>query len=227
VSGRVALLLIAAALAIGAWWMIGPRNSWRYKMTIEVETPQGVRSGYAVRQVTYRPAGFGFLAESKPHWRVNGQAVIIELPGGRTLYALLTGNNGDVNYGARIADRAMGGDGGRVRGWPAPVELYPSAPDRGVFKITDPVPMLVTFADPHDPKSIRRVDPANLAASFGPGVRLRSIRIAVTGASTSKGIQSLLPWLETQRGSLGYDGRLHPDRPELDVTPKAFVQRST
>jgi hypothetical protein len=39
-------------------------------------------------------------------------------------------------------------------------------------------PLLVTFGDIADPKSVALVDPTNLAASFGPGVRLTSVMLA-------------------------------------------------
>jgi hypothetical protein len=196
VNGRV-VLIVVAILAIGAWWMIGPRNSWRYKMIVEVDTPEGARSGYAVRKVSYSPRGIGFLAESRAHWRLTGEAISIDLPNGRTLFALLRGGgrSGGVDYGARIADRALGGQGGRISGWPGPVDLYPSAPKRDVFTVTNPLPMFVTFSDPRDSRSVQRVDPDNLAAAFGAGYALKRVSIEIVSGSVTKGIAGRLPWI--------------------------------
>jgi hypothetical protein len=82
---RPALLLVVAAAGLVACWILAPGNSWRYRTTIEVQTPEGVRSGSAVRKITYhRNRGF-FLAEGSPSWKVNGEAVVIELPNGKSL----------------------------------------------------------------------------------------------------------------------------------------------
>src|SRR4051812_20640408 len=93
------LVAILAVLAVGVWWMTSPRDRWRYKMTVEVETPEGVRTGSAVREVRYQPGGGGWIAQSRPQWYLRGEAVAVDLPGGRTLYALMAGNDRDVNYG--------------------------------------------------------------------------------------------------------------------------------
>jgi hypothetical protein len=198
---RYAAALSLAALAFGAWWMTGPRNSWRYKMTIEVETPQGVRSGSAVRKVTYRPGGGFFIAEGRPQHDVLGDAVVVDLPNGRSLYGLLRGRRvDDESYGARIADRAMGKTG-RIAGYPGPVELYPTAPKTSGLALLDPVPMLVTFADPHDSTTVERVDPHNFASTFGRGYALKRITIDIVNEPITGGIRTKLPWLS-----------LHPER---------------
>lgn len=54
--------------------------------------------------------------------------------------------------------------------------------------------MLVRFQDINDPRTIEKVDPDNLAASFGPGFRLRRITVQVTDAPTTIGILNRFPW---------------------------------
>ncbi|MBS0563021.1 MAG: hypothetical protein JSR87_00565 [Proteobacteria bacterium] len=46
---------------------------------------------------------------------------------------------------------------------------------------------MVTFDDISDPKSVRQVDPADLAATFGPGVALKAVTLAVTDAPVTEG----------------------------------------
>ena len=175
--------------------MTAPRNTWRYTMTVEVTTPEGVRSGYAVRQVTYHSPGYGFLGESQPHWDLKGQAVVVDLPNGRSLYALLrsAGNLG-VSYGARIADSALG-EGGRVRGWQGRVELYPNPPKTRILSYVDPLPMLVTFGNPADSKSVQLVEAHDAAATLGPGYALKRIDIEIVDEGVTTGIEQRLPWL--------------------------------
>ena len=50
--------------------------------------------------------------------------------------------------------------------------------------------------DPDDPASVKRVDPDDLAASFGPGVSLRKITLTITDEPATDGkVRELLGWL--------------------------------
>ena len=59
--------------------------------------------------------------------------------------------------------------------------------------------MLVTFADRDDPTSVARVDPDDLAASFGEGVKLRRITVQLTDDPVTSGIEERLGWLTEHR----------------------------
>lgn len=54
-------------------------------------------------------------------------------------------------------------------------------------------PMLVTFGDLGDPTSVARVDPDDLAASFGEGVSLKRVTVELTDDPVTKGIEERLP----------------------------------
>lgn len=57
-------------------------------------------------------------------------------------------------------------------------------------------PLMVAFDDVADPRTVRRVDPDNLAATFGPGVELRAVTLEVTGDLVAEvRVESLLGWL--------------------------------
>ncbi|HBM06154.1 MAG TPA: hypothetical protein DD369_11230, partial [Erythrobacter sp.] len=56
-------------------------------------------------------------------------------------------------------------------------------------------PMLVTFGDLDDPASVERVDPDDLAATFGEGVRLKRITVQITDDPVTSGIEQRLGWL--------------------------------
>jgi hypothetical protein len=178
----------AAALLVGC----GSDETFRYKMTVEVDTPQGLKAGYAVREMRYRAGGGFMFGEGKAQLRVVGEAVAVDLPGGRTLFALLTGQDGYVDYagnGVSTVFRVMDRDGSRKGG---PHELWPRVP---VIRepITDPLPKLVTFKDNRDPKSVETVEPANLAKSFGPGVRLKRITVQSTGEDVTMSTKDRMP----------------------------------
>ena len=178
------VIMMLAAILLSA---CGPDAKYRYKMVVEVETPDGIKAGHAVREVHYYEGGGFMFGEGRPQMRLTGEAVAIDLPRGRTLFALLTGRDGYEDYSHngisaifRVMDRDIGPKGG-------PHELWPKVP---VIRepITDPVPALVTFRDMRDPKSIELVDPDDLGKSFGPGYRLKSITIEVTDEPVTSAI---------------------------------------
>lgn len=92
-----------------------------------------------------------------------------------------------------VAAASISGREGRV----IEADLFDEVRDQrdraaGVIGVPDyQYPMLVTFADITDPASVQLLDPANLAASFGPGVRLK----AVTLEMTDRSLKALLAWL--------------------------------
>ncbi|MEO5773805.1 MAG: hypothetical protein ABIQ32_06765 [Sphingomicrobium sp.] len=177
------LLGLVTSLSLSA---CGSTNRLRYKMTVEVDTPEGVKTGFAVREMALNTDNIVRPATGA----IKGEAVAVDLPGGQTLFALLTGGDGDVDYGMQIGGRA----GVWERG--GPIELYPTAPKTSGLERTDPLPMLVRFRDLGDPKSVERVEPANLAASFGAGVRLRRITVETTKDALTTGMGKRLGWLD-------------------------------
>jgi len=56
-------------------------------------------------------------------------------------------------------------------------------------------PLLVTFSDVDDPKSLQKLDPDNLAAIFGEGYKLKSITLEITDEPVTKGrVEQVLGW---------------------------------
>ncbi len=195
-TDRRAFLALAAivplALALGG---CGSTEKFRYKMIVEVETPQGVRSGYAVREIVLRRSpNVPMLGADRGSINVRGEAVAVDIAPGKTLFALLTGRHGDVDYAGtgmmaifRVMDRVPGRKGG-------PHELWPNVPTIRE-PITNPLPMLVRFGDMADPTSVERVEPGALAAVFGPGVKLKRISVSATTEAVTTGIGKRARWL--------------------------------
>jgi hypothetical protein len=59
---------------------------------------------------------------------------------------------------------------------------------------------------------VQRVDPANLAASFGPGIRLKRITVEVTDDDVTTGIEKRLP-SASNKGFFNWDGKSNPNDP--------------
>ena len=76
------------------------------------------------------------------------------------------------------------------------------------------IPFLVRFRDEKDPKTVEAVDPSNLAASFGVGVRLKRVTMETTSDAVTTSIEKRLGWLGQY-----YAMRLDGDRSVAHAVP--------
>jgi hypothetical protein len=193
------LMLIPLLLALFA--LTGcERYAWNQKLTVTVETPEGEVSASSVSAVSWRKHwiqtdGMGWSYD------LTGEAMVVEVTPGRYLFALLKGA-GTTEYMGSVAAASIAGREGRVIDGALFREVQ-GGRDRAAGVITVPevqYPMLVTFADIADPASVKLVDPADLAASFGPGVRLKSVTLEVTDEAVTEGrVEEVLGWLSAIR----------------------------
>ncbi|MCV3238603.1 hypothetical protein [Mesorhizobium sp. ZC-5] len=56
-------------------------------------------------------------------------------------------------------------------------------------------PLLVTFTNIADPNTVMRVDPDDLAATFGLGVSLKRITLETTDSEVTSKAAKALPWI--------------------------------
>lgn len=197
--------------------------SLRYRLIVEVETPQGPAVGSSVIEIT---------GNRIPNWLPNGggtrgtfrgEAVATDLPHGRTLFALLRSESGatvphdypGMAFKSRLeryyAEREAVGEEtdfvdaiNEMRGWSGAKAPLPKS-DRVLGNGGRDVPawpLLVTFGDLADPTSVARVDPDDLAATFGDGVKLKRITVELTDDPVTTGIEKRLEWLPNLRGTL-------------------------
>ena len=156
---------------------------------------------------------------------MRGEAVSVDLGRAGILFALLRSTRDGEIWPSFVAHRAFARELGTVDmvNEEALTKLT-RLNDAKALLATEDYPMLVRFRDIGNPKSVEAVDPADLAASFGPKVRLKRITVQITDDKAMRAIEKQLGWLRDHHGSLVYDGRLHHDHPEKDVTKSAFVQ---
>lgn len=191
-------LALLAVLVIGDQIRIN-RPGHKYRLTVEVETPEGVKSASGVLAVhpdrSYSRGG---------HTRTLGDAVFVDLGGGRNLLALLAHNdNGSLdldgmNYVALRAYNAAG----RKTSFSEMGRMTGAVAVKGAL-----VPVLLTFMDIGDPGTAHRLMPDEVEARLGKGFRLRSIAAEVVpnglwpvdfggplGDPVTRGIEAKLPW---------------------------------
>ena len=186
----IGLLVLGFAVLLFWWWTMP--NVYRYKLTVEVETPEGIRSGNAVRQVSWT-GGRRLTSELNTATMMHkGEAVIVDLPNGETLFALMSPDGQEtpmLAFGSatqtRFSDRSV-----KV--------MVPFAPKEAKYGESG-TPRFVRFRDINDPKTIEKVDLANLAVSFGEGYRLKRITAQIVEEPVTELVATKLPWLEAYR----------------------------
>src|SRR4051812_34727980 len=179
----------------------GRMETYRYKLTLAVDTPDGVKRASGVVEVLFYDVSF---PERGTMHKLRGEALYLDLgPGARPLIALLTsqlhpndGNNQrwtrDAGPGTRTLSNIYNlspspdymDDVPRIARMRGPRSLTP----------TD-LPDLVTFADVNNPGSVIEVDPNNLRATLGPNVAWHEITLESTDEPVTKGIELKLTWL--------------------------------
>jgi hypothetical protein len=206
-SLRLAAMVMMALALAGC----GRTESYRYKLTLAVNTSEGVKRGSSVVEVMFYQVSF---PERGTMHKLRGEALYLDLgPGARPLIALLTrqlpkGGAGrhwtrdagpDTRWMSRIYDRTPSqnfmDDVPRI------------AHTRGARQITPAdLPDLVTFADVNGPNSVIEVDPNDLQATLGSNATWHEITLESTDEPITAGIRTKLPWLPKY-----FDQNLRPD----------------
>lgn len=193
----------------------------RYRMTVEVATPQGLRTGSSViqstismRRTVYDPRAIDY--------NVKGEAVAVALPGG-TLFAVLNNSAIGYDYPTYLLHNAL------THGIASPALSRQYDPPEWMEEIAEagkvrpivalqPVdyPTLVRFRDPREITSMEIVNAEDLAAAFGPGVHLQRILLQVTDDPVTNGIRGQMPAMGSKTNFLPWQLGL----PQTDIRSK-------
>lgn len=200
----------------------------RYRLILSVEKAGARIEGSGVIRVIYDKE-VDFLP-SHAEWgtSVKGEAVMVDLGDRGVLFALLKEGSGYHSAPEYIALKAFGIIGGEAS-YPldermARIRSLSSRSGERVNLASDNLPMLVRFRDLNDPKTVEQVDPNNLAASFGEGVKLVGVSIEITDDSVTRGIEKVLPWLPGRKDVIGYLGGWPDDPSKLYLNGSEFYK---
>ena len=178
--------------------------SWRYKVTVEIDTPDGVKSGSAVRNakvvkkaIDQRPDGSKNYTFD--YW-VQGEAVAIDL--GSRGYVFSTIDWSDYRDVMHAFEERK-------------FETMDTLPVGKNALLTKDIPMFVTFGDPNDPMSIKLIkgyefDVENqkqmpvdqFKIYFGEGVAFKRVFVEITDEPITSNITSMLPWLKDSKANI-------------------------
>ncbi len=196
-KASITLCVLAALIVavIVVWKIAYPTNTFRYKVTVNVETPEGLKSGSAVREVTIMQQP-EVTPESRPHVSVKGEAVVVDLGKRGVLFATIGTNDEYIVFQTFRKEGAITREGARYyENLKAQAEVAPIN-----------YPLLVAFKDINDPKTVTVaykpiiVDDErpgmrfvvsgvedNMAELFGQNVRLKNIVLEMTDDPVTQG----------------------------------------
>ncbi|MBK9585619.1 MAG: hypothetical protein KA099_12315 [Alphaproteobacteria bacterium] len=214
------LLFSGIALVMAADKLKGDKvYSWRYKMTVEIETPEGVKTGSAVREVTvhFTPNPSATSGYNN-YLSLEGEAVIVDLDTRGKVFAILDGPLLGADYGSSIIFYVFseGPPGRTIEG----AKYYRELKANKLLDTTH-YPKFVAFDDLADPKSVVSlveyktdekyppeidIEQTYFEKYFGAGVKLKSVKIEMTDEDISWKVEGILPWINSYRNIL-FDGR--------------------
>ena len=217
----LALLFSGLALTLSSCGLLGDElPTYRYRLTVEVDTPEGLKSGSSVIEVRTEVADKPIIPDANTlDIRVTGEAVTIDIGKRGLLFALLRSDDA-VGWAGGVMELVtphppyVAGENA-YRGWHRAMlankglhELpRNSTSTLQPWQHPEPVatprdfPMLVRFSNIADPTTVLGVDPDNLAAAFGQGVKLRRMTVELTDDPVTYGIGEKLGWLNTSSDS--------------------------
>ncbi|MEM7067785.1 MAG: hypothetical protein AAF478_02795 [Pseudomonadota bacterium] len=219
-----------------------PTYYWHEKMTVTISTPQGEKSGSAVRSVKVVRTPKLLPQMGSAEVSLRREAAAVALGEGRWVFALLDAPVGWLRsvYEHKYPKRPHGNS--QISQW------EPSLRGKGPLPLPEEnYPMLVTFEDINDPASVRQVDPDDLEASFGcPSVAgqaseasasprtgatpdgvakknkcytLKSITLEITDEPITEGnVGAVLGWIGTVRGRLKPTDKKYADQLTAEET---------
>lgn len=223
------LLAVAAVAPAACGDVLGKRYPpYRYRLTVEVDTPLGLRTGSSVIEVRDFISGpYTIPVPGSLSVSVRGQAAAVDLPDGQTLFALLR-SDWDSGWAENVyalqiprptteevAARSPDGKwNGRLQ---FDMWMERVLASRGVIVVpryrelfnrqVSAWPMLARFRDLRDPASVERVDPDNLPATFGKGYAIRRVTVERTDDPVTFDIDERLRWISQMQGSLAEQPR--------------------
>jgi hypothetical protein len=195
----VAALAVIIVGFIAAYPLLYPTYSHRYRLTLEVETPDGLKTGSSVIEPSARAQPL-ILVNSTAVTDLKGDAVFVDLGKvGSVLGLLAVGKEIQAPYGpVYLAIKSFG-----VPNCKQPFCQWREIAHKSGERDFPPdlVPALVTLSSSGDPKSARFLRPGELETVFGPGYRLKRAWIELTQEPVTHEISEKLPWVH-DRGAL-------------------------
>lgn len=92
---------LLAVWTVAACGLVDETPTYRYRLTVEVDMPDGLRTGSSVIEVDTRRQEIMRYEGPGVHYRVRGEAAAVHLPGGNRVFALLRSED-EIDWASRV-----------------------------------------------------------------------------------------------------------------------------
>lgn len=194
-------LMLGISLLITGCSAPPSQSTYKYKITVELETPEGSVSGSTVREITYRNNPFAIIQK--------GEAVTLDLPDGRTVYVPMETDTRDLHfatfYWGKLAKalRQNGSEAPEFKKW-----LDEADETRQIFTLPEPnviaergiaYPRIAYFENENDALTVRFAAADQAESILGAGYRLIGITVQMTDEPVTSVIEKRLVWLRSDQ----------------------------
>lgn len=191
-TGRKIALSVALAIVGGLAFckLTYPTYTYNYRMTVNVEADGKICSGSSVIEV--RLVKQMQLTGEMPRvaTEVSGEAVFVDLGGGRNVIALLASGYKakDSEYPKYIVSKHF-----KLSYEDSDLVKFPRLQGRWELPSGE-LPALISFTNLNDPKTARAVGSTEFENVFDPEVHFKGVSIEMTSDPVTRGIEKNLKW---------------------------------
>ena len=193
--------IMAASFAMAAGGCSSSPRILRYRFVVEMETPEGLKSGMTV--VEAKTVFFdSLLGDRSGATYIYGDAPLIDLGERGVVVPTLAKDPIRIKSHTPLGAFEELHKDLRDPNGDTPRSLDRLAQVQGVTEIPlEMLPMLVWFPDRNNPESVRRLEPLNVEAQLGASYRLKRATVEVTKDVPQETIAKALQWLAGRKSA--------------------------
>jgi hypothetical protein len=216
------ILVVGVVAAFALSEVIKPEVfTWRYKITVEIETPEGIKSGSAVRELRVLKNNREITPQVPPYnFEVVGEAVVVDMGERGTLFGLI-GSRADL---LGTFDDKFQSHPPSFRSMTTSLD-YEAELELGITRPFERDIWFVAFEDIEDPQSIFTIKPEDFESFFGKGVKLKNKYITIVDEPISYGrVEQFLNWINFKRIGIKRWDPTKPDQAKY-LTKNNFIEK--
>lgn len=183
--------------------------TWNYRITVEVETPDGIKTGSTVRQLQMQEIVQLNPDRGNAQFRVKGEAIVIDLGKYGALVEIPDYQEFLDAFPVEHANR---------------IKYYNSLPNGKVSHLNTGNYPLINFQNIDDPDSIRTVNSDQFEQSFDKEVNLKKITILTTEDEVTYGqVRKHFSWFGKKHLGVNQANRNEKDHAKF-LTNSDFIK---
>lgn len=184
-NNRSRLVCLLAILFLGSCDYVFP-HTWRYRITVDIETPEGIKTGMAVREVRAQQNIAQWLNPDVKSItnKVIGEAVVINLEKRGVVFALIKWDSYEEFYKAFP---------NKYETWTERIQYYDALESGTKSQLHHKRPQLIYFSNINDPTTLKSLSYGTLSSEIGENVKIKNVSVEITEDQISNDVGK---WLE-------------------------------